>query len=34
MVIEGEDVIADSGNVIDERLKGGRIGVLGFRYQL
>ena len=31
IVIEGEDVIADSGNVINEKLKGGRIGVLGFR---
>jgi len=31
-VIEGEDVIADSGNVINEKLKGGKIGVLGFRF--
>ena len=34
IVIEGEDVIADSGNVINEKLKGGRIGVLGFRYSI
>ena len=31
IVIEGEDVIADSGNIINEELKGGKIGVLGFR---
>ena len=31
-MIEGEDVIADSGNVINEKLKGGKIGVLGFRF--
>ena len=32
IVVEGANVIADSGNIENDKLKGGKIGVLSIRY--